>query len=79
MTITNRSLIEGLINQNPNIMRRRDSRQKFARSLADILSFWNYAEMESFVEEMRGLNLSNREEQEIFLQFAEAWCRGVAA
>lgn len=79
MTTTNRIAINQLISSNPHIMRRRDSRQKFARSLADILHFWNYAEMESFVEEMRGLNFSIREDQEIFLQFAESWCRGVAA
>ena len=79
MTATNKTAIDQLIDSSPQFMRRRDSRQKFARSLADILHFWNYSEMESFVEEMRGLNLSNSEDRQIFFQFAEAWCHGVAA
>jgi len=79
MTATNKTAIDQLIDSNPQFMRRRDSRQKFARSLADILHFWNYSEMESFIEEMRGLNLSVREDRHLFFQFAEAWCRGVAA
>lgn len=67
-----------LIANNPSALRRRDSRKKFARDLADLFSFWSYGEMESFVEEMRGLDLRKNEDVEIFEQFLHSWFSGAS-
>jgi len=69
--------INEVLSNNPSALRRRDSRRKLARDLADLFSFWSYSEMESFVEEMRGLDLQKKEDVQTFVDMLSAWHSGV--
>lgn len=66
-----------LVESNPRFMRRQSSRKYFARTLADYIYYWNYQEIENFVNEMKGLNLSKHEDRQIFFQFFETAFPGV--
>ena len=54
-------------------MKRRNSRKLLARQVAAITGYWSLRETESFVEEMRGLDFSNREDCETFVKFLLVW------
>ena len=73
------SHIKELISNNPHLMRRRESRRVFARSLADLFFYWSYQDMESFIEEMRGLDLHKAEDVQVFLEFFSNAFPGVRA
>ena len=51
----------------------RSVRLGLARELQSVLQIWNVAEVESFVSEMVGLNLRQREDRELFRQFLFCW------
>jgi monomeric isocitrate dehydrogenase len=54
----------------PNALRSKRSRKDFAKVISERVGLW-YPNVESFVEEMSGLNFYNAEDRLLFLQFAE--------
>jgi hypothetical protein len=53
-----------------NPLSSKKSRQSFAHKISTQCNLWE-PNVQSFIEEMRGLNLRKRDELELFLQFAE--------
>jgi len=54
----------------PNALRSKKSRKDFARVIVERVGLWQ-PNVESFVEEMSGLNFYNAEDRLLFMQFAE--------
>lgn len=71
MTVELVNKINDYLSNNPRSLSRQSSRNKFARALADFISYWSYHEMEMFVNEMRGLNLSKVDDRQTFFAFFE--------
>ena len=55
---------------NPNTLRTKRSRKDFAHTISLRLNLLEY-NVNSFVEEMRGLNFYSDEDRLLFIQFAE--------
>ena len=54
----------------PNALRSKKARKDFARVIVERVGLWQ-PNVESFVEEMSGLNFYNAEDRLLFMQFAE--------
>lgn len=54
----------------PNALRSRKSRRDLARTISERTNLW-LPNVESFVEEMAGLNFYNSEDRLLFIQFAQ--------
>ena len=68
------ALAREVVNHQPsNVLRTAGSRKKFGRELCEALQFWSFEEMQSFVEEMRGLNFRLVEDRQLFVQFLSSW------
>lgn len=68
------ALAREVVNHQPsNVLRTAGSRKKFGRELCEALQFWSFEEMQSFVEEMRGLNFRQSEDRQLFVQFLSTW------
>jgi hypothetical protein len=55
---------------NKNCMFSKNGRKILAKRITKACNLWA-ANVESFVEEMKGLNFNSLEDREIFIQFAE--------
>jgi len=49
------------------------SREQLARQINEALSLWSFHETKSFVDEMRGLNLSRSDDRQAFVDFFCCW------
>jgi hypothetical protein len=54
----------------PNALRSKKARKEFAKAIAQRINLW-HPNVESFVEEMVGLNFFNAEDRALFVQFAD--------
>jgi monomeric isocitrate dehydrogenase len=54
----------------PNALRSKKARKAFARIIVERVGLWQ-PNVESFVEEMAGLNFYNAEDRLLFVQFAQ--------
>lgn len=71
MTHTKLEELTVLVNSaSPNALRSKKARKEFAKAIAQRINLW-HPNVESFVEEMTGLNFYNAEDRALFIQFAE--------
>ena len=71
MTATKLEELTVLVNgASPNALRSKKARKDLAKAIAERVGLW-HPNVQSFVEEMAGLNFYNREDRLLFLQFAE--------
>ena len=59
-----------------NIMRSAGSRRNFVNDLFFASGYWDRWEVKVFVDEMRGLNFSLKEERAFFLEMFFSWIPG---
>ena len=56
-----------------NLLGRRSDRLFFAKHLCSITNYFSVSEMLLFLDEMRGLDLRQSEDQEVFKSFLHCW------
>ena len=71
--------MDNLIDSSPKFWRSKNARKNFAKQLTDRLQYWSYYEMESFIDEMKGLDLSKPDDRKTFILFFETAFPGVLA